>query len=107
MSMFAYYIYIPLGIVLPMTILLSDARSAMYGLRRGGIGLAKFGIGQSQPSGAPSLPAQCSAIHKCWKCMHAMPAVRQHRQSGHAKVHVLLFVALCDDEDCMYTMYRI
>ena len=60
----------PLAIVLPMTILLSDARSAMYGLRRGGIGLAKFGIGQSQPSGAPSLPAQCSAIHKCWKCMH-------------------------------------
>ena len=29
----------------------------MHGLRRGGVGLAKFGIGQTAPTGAPPFPA--------------------------------------------------
>ena len=51
----------------------------MHGLRRGGVGLAKFGIGQTVPTGAPSFPcllcggpavgfAQLFAVLVWWPC---------------------------------------
>ena len=41
--------------ILDVLVLPAGARPWMYGLRRGGVGLAKFGLGQSTPTGAPPL----------------------------------------------------